>query len=228
MNHFRSSEANYGPVVQLVRMPACHAGGREFESRPDRNAEEVGEPLPLHNGTMHSLAHSLIDPEATSSDQKFRTRALLLTSATCMDIPSKPLIPMNGKRSIEPIGESEDKLSLLLVEDNPETLILVGRMLRKRYDVTKVSDPIEAEREIQSRSFDGILMDINLGADKSGIDLLGHARETTPNQSTPILALTAYALPGDDERFLSYGFDAYLGKPFTKDQLIERIAEVIG
>lgn len=31
---------NHGPVVQLVRMPACHAGGREFESRPDRSQKQ--------------------------------------------------------------------------------------------------------------------------------------------------------------------------------------------
>ena len=32
----RKAHKNLGPVVQLVRIPACHAGGREFESRPDR------------------------------------------------------------------------------------------------------------------------------------------------------------------------------------------------
>ncbi len=35
--HFR----NIGLVVQLVRIPACHAGGREFESRPDRNLFKI-------------------------------------------------------------------------------------------------------------------------------------------------------------------------------------------
>ena len=34
----RKAHKNLGPVVQLVRIPACHAGGREFESRPDRKA----------------------------------------------------------------------------------------------------------------------------------------------------------------------------------------------
>ena len=37
---FESSlQAKFGLVVQLVRMPACHAGGREFESRPDRQSK---------------------------------------------------------------------------------------------------------------------------------------------------------------------------------------------
>ncbi len=37
---------NFGPVVQLVRIPACHAGGREFESRPDRKS------LPPYGGGL--------------------------------------------------------------------------------------------------------------------------------------------------------------------------------
>ncbi len=38
-----------GLVVQLVRIPACHAGGREFESRPDRNPESSGAKIALRN-----------------------------------------------------------------------------------------------------------------------------------------------------------------------------------
>ena len=41
----RKAHKNLGPVVQLVRIPACHAGGREFESRPDRNKNVVLSPL---------------------------------------------------------------------------------------------------------------------------------------------------------------------------------------
>lgn len=148
-----------------------------------------------------------------------------------MDNPIGSQSAVNGHASLNgngsDNGSNHHKPSLLLVEDNPETLILVKRMLRDLYEVTGISDADEAERAIVTKNYDGILMDINLGADKSGIDLLGEARETNFNQSTPIVALTAYALPGDAERFLNYGFDAYLGKPFTKKQLLSRIEEML-
>jgi CheY-like chemotaxis protein len=40
-------------------------------------------------------------------------------------------------------------------------------------------------------------------------------------RTTPIIAATAYALPGDRDRFLEMGFSAYLSKPFTADELLE-------
>ena len=46
-------------------------------------------------------------------------------------------------------------------------------------------------------------------------------------ERVPAVAVTAYAMPGDEERFLAAGFDAYLGKPFTEEELHEMLARVI-
>ena len=43
----------------------------------------------------------------------------------------------------------------------------------------------------------------------------------------PTLAVTAYAMPGHKERFLAEGFDAYLGKPFTPEELHDVLAQLL-
>ena len=70
-------------------------------------------------------------------------------------------------------------------------------------------------------------MDINLGAKVSGEDVMQRLRDLEGYAQVPIVAFTAYALPGDHERFLSAGFDAYLSKPFTKQQVLALLGELI-
>lgn len=60
----------------------------------------------------------------------------------------------------------------------------------------------------------------------TGEDLVKELRQTETYRRVPIIALTAYALPGDRERFLSIGFDRHLSKPFDPRALVTMIRDV--
>ena len=77
-------------------------------------------------------------------------------------------------------------------------------------------------------AFDGILLDINLGTMDTGEDVMRRLRLLPPYADRPIIAFTAYALPGDRERFLSGGFDGYFAKPFTRDTLMQTVTDALG
>lgn len=110
---------------------------------------------------------------------------------------------------------------ILLVEDNTDTQQLLQELLEERYKVTVVGDASEAFLASCRTKFDLILMDIHLGEGPDGVELLQQLRDMPEYAETPIVALTAYALPGDRERFLDVGFTAYISKPFDVDELLE-------
>ena len=72
-------------------------------------------------------------------------------------------------------------------------------------------------------SSDAVLLDINLGGRRSGVEVMQELRRLDAYKTTPILAVTAYALPGDRDRFMLEGFDAYIPKPFDRDDLLRVI-----
>ncbi|MGI9175254.1 MAG: ATP-binding protein, partial [Rhodothermales bacterium] len=121
---------------------------------------------------------------------------------------------------------------VLLVEDNEDTQFLLQSLLEDTCKVTAASTAEEAlEATTQppgGRPFDLILLDINLGSNKSGTDVLHELRALPGYEATPIVALTAYALPGDKERFEAMGFTTYLPKPFQFDELLATIEQLVG
>jgi CheY-like chemotaxis protein len=117
---------------------------------------------------------------------------------------------------------------VLVVDDNPNTRLLMERMLRAEFGVAAVGDAAEALRAAEHEGpFDAVLLDINLGAEVSGEDVMRRLRKMPAYAETPIVAFTAYALPGDRERFLHAGFSGYLPKPFTKQQLLQALADAL-
>ena len=116
---------------------------------------------------------------------------------------------------------------ILVIEDNPVNQEVIGQMLRRLGCRVQVAgSALEGLRALCEKKFDLVLMDIQMpGMD--GVEALGWFRKgpggrfpfVTPPH-TPVVAVTANALGGDEERFLALGFDDYLSKPFRQSQLL--------
>ncbi len=121
----------------------------------------------------------------------------------------------------------EERLHLLVVEDNLDTQKLLAYQLRTHYTLTMATGIDEALQMATENRFHLFVLDINLGEKRTGIHLLQRLLELPEHRGTPALALTAYALPGDRERFLRAGFQAYLSKPFLREDLMRTITELL-
>lgn len=117
---------------------------------------------------------------------------------------------------------------VLILDDNTDTLALTRHQLRGVFDVETVADADSALQVARAGRFDALLLDINLGGGHDGVDVMHALREMEAYQQVPIVAVTAYAMPGDADRFLDAGFDGYLSKPFTKQELTETIHHALG
>lgn len=118
------------------------------------------------------------------------------------------------------------KKKVLYVEDNPESRLLVSRILTAHgYEVIEAEDGLSAIQRAQEEVPDLILMDINIpGLD--GFEVTTRLRSIPALKDVPIVALTASAvMEGDRERTLVAGCDGYLQKPVDVDRLTCQIRE---
>jgi len=121
-----------------------------------------------------------------------------------------------------------EKLKILLAEDNPINRKLVVRLMDKRgHEVVAVENGLQAVEKVEQERFDLVLMDVQMpGMDGLEATRQIRALEAALGKHTPILALTANAMKGDETSCLSAGMDGYLTKPFEADKLFATLQEI--
>ena len=116
-------------------------------------------------------------------------------------------------------------LNILLVEDNPVNSRLARHVLEKAgYAVVAADSGLAALSALDHTRFDLVLMDVQMPV-MDGIKTTAkiREREKATGEHVPVVALTAYAMPGDRARCLEAGMDGYLTKPIQPSALREAI-----
>ncbi|PIT73659.1 response regulator [Limnohabitans sp. B9-3] len=117
--------------------------------------------------------------------------------------------------------------SILVIEDNPSNMKLAVFLLEKEgYDVLQASDAEEGIRIARQRLPALILMDVQL----PGMDGLAATRLLKADAATQpikILALTAFAMRGDQEKIRAAGCDAYIAKPIRYEEFLKVVADLL-
>ncbi len=143
-------------------------------------------------------------------------------------LPAECVIPANREPASP--GPVLPALRVLLVEDRPINQKLAIRMLEDAgCSVRLAEDGLQAVDAACEQTFDVVLMDLHMpGMD--GFEATAEIRrqEKPFGKHTPILAVTAHAVKGDDDRCLRAGMDGYLPKPISRASLIGEIRNVLG
>ena len=121
-------------------------------------------------------------------------------------------------------------LRILLAEDDPVNMFAARRILDKAgHSVTPASNGGQVVELLRESEFDLILMDVQMPV-MDGLEATAVIRkdQTLGEKSRiPIVAMTAYAMNGDREKFLAGGMDGYIAKPLSSETLYEIISKVV-
>ena len=106
-----------------------------------------------------------------------------------------------------------------VVEDNPDNRMLVQALLEDSYDLSEYETGVEAVEGLPGNIPDLILLDISL-PQMDGTEVLAWLRGQDALKHIPVIALTAHAMAGDREKYLSIGFDEYVTKPIVDEDVL--------
>ena len=121
------------------------------------------------------------------------------------------------------------KPNILYIEDNPDNMMLVRRILQPdSYNLIESRSGIQGLIIAESQDIDLILLDINL-PDIDGYEVTRRLRASpkTALAHTPIIVVTANAMKGDAQKALAAGCNVYMSKPINIQELLDKVESFV-
>ena len=117
---------------------------------------------------------------------------------------------------------------VMIVEDNELNMKLFHDLLHtQNYETVETSNGLDAVELARQHMPDLILMDIQL-PEVSGLDVTKWIKEDDALKMIPVIAITAFAMKGDEERIRQGGCEAYISKPISVSKFLETIRSYLG
>ncbi len=152
---------------------------------------------------------------------ELREVILITLNRECQDSRSAGLITRHAIRERRAAASRR----ILLAEDNPVNQALAVRLLEKRgHTVVVAANGREALAALENEAFDLVLMDVQM-PEMDGFEATAAIRklEKAVGGHLPIIAMTAHAMKGDEERCLAAGMDGYIPKPIRPQQFLDML-----
>lgn len=117
--------------------------------------------------------------------------------------------------------------TVMIVEDNELNMKLFHDLLEARgYDILETRDGMEALKMAREKKPDLILMDIQL-PEVSGLEVTKWLKEDDDLREIPVIAVTAFAMKGDEEKIREGGCEAYIAKPISVSHFLETVEQFL-
>lgn len=174
-------------------------------------------------GTIFTITLPLADvkdqqaivPEiATSTREKYALDLDLMDKTTSVKVNLK-------------VPKSSSKTSrILLVEDHPEVREYMALLIRENYEVILANNGVDALKQLEKYNIDLVITDLMMPY-MDGYELMDHLKNEERFNSIPILVVSARTSQEDKLKVLEKGVNNLLAKPFDKDELISKVANLI-
>lgn len=193
------------------------------EETAEEETEEEEIPVPVQKVQPKAPEARPVQP---GRGKKFRSTAEWVTQETG---EVQELIPQpKPAPEMKPLTKIDlSKYRCLYVEDQVDSQILFKVQMK---ELKKIDFAVSFEAALpllQQNNYDFIVMDINLQGEYNGLDALRIIRKLPAYERSHIIAVTAYVLAGDKEKFIAAGFDGFISKPILREKLIETLEKIL-
>jgi CheY-like chemotaxis protein len=218
--------ADTGIGISAADQPHIFMPFTQVDATVSRRQTGIGLGLAIASDLVHAMGGVLSVKSELGAGSEFSFSIPLWRESTAATPSETPIAEKATARADRPrLAEMPpvEKLRVLLAEDVPANQMLVCRALQRRgHSVEVARNGHEAIDFVAKQEFDVILMDVQMpGLD--GFQATAAVRAMDGGARTPIIALTAHAMPGDRQRCLAAGMDGYLAKPLDLVQLVQTV-----